>query len=161
MIRDNIPGIVRLGAGLTLLAALSAFAVRAAEAQVVTPGQPQSAGPQRLSLGQAARLAAAQSATVEGAGYRVQEAQARVKEARAGTLPQVSFSPNWSSHTINSASFGFNFPAPAGETPLLDPKGQVIGPVKQWDFRGAVSQSIYDPATQQRVRAARANVSAA
>lgn len=161
MIRNDIPGIIRLGAGLTLLAALSAFAVRAAQAQVVTPGQPQTAGPQRLSLGEAARLAAAQSATVEGAGYRVQEAQARVNEARAGTLPQVSFSPNWSSHTINSASFGFNFPAPAGEKPLLDPKGQIIGPVRQWDFRGAASQSIYDPAMQERVRAARANVTAA
>jgi outer membrane protein len=164
---EFVPRIIKLGAGLTLLAALSAFAVRAAEAQVVTPpsstmpGQPQAGAPQRLSLGQAARLAAAQSANVEGAGYRVQEAQARVKEARAATLPQVSFSPNWSSHTINSASFGFNFPAPAGEKPLLDPAGQIIGPVKQWDFRGAASQSIYDPATQQRVRAARANVTAA
>jgi outer membrane protein TolC len=159
--------IMKLGVGLTLLAALSAFAVRAAEAQVVTPppasstGQPQPVGPQRLSLGEAARMAAAQSASVEGAGYRVQEAQARVKEARAATLPQVSFAPNWSSHTINSASFGFSFPTPAGEKPLLDPKGQIIGPVKQWDFRGSVSQSIYDPATQERVRAARANVTAA
>ena len=159
---------MKLGAGLTLLAALSAFAVREAQAQVVTPPpasapgqQPQAVGPQRLSLGQAARMAAAQSATVEGAGYRVQEAQARVNEARASRLPQVSFSPNWSSHTINSASFGFNFPAPAGEKPLLDPKGQVIGPVKQWDFRGSVSQSLYDPASQERVRAARANVTAA
>ena len=138
MIKDKpYSRIIKLGAGLTLLAALSAFAVRAAEAQVVTPppgstpGQPQQVGPQRLSLGQAARMAAAQSASVEGAGYRVQEAQARVKEARAATLPQVSFSPNWSSHTINSASFGFNFPAPAGEKSLPDPKGQVIGPVKQ------------------------------
>jgi outer membrane protein TolC len=162
-----VTSILKLGAALTLLAALSAFAVRAAQAQVVTPpptspaGQPQAPGTQRLSLGQAARMAAAQSATVEGAGYRVQEAQARVKEARAGTLPQVSFSPTWTSHTINSASFGFNFPAPAGEKPLLDPKGQVIGPVKQWDFRGAVSQSLYDPATQERVRAARAGVTAA
>lgn len=159
---ENFPRIVKLGAGLTLLAALSAFAIRSAEAQVVTPPPSTTPGQaQRLSLGQAARLAAAQSASVEGAGYRVQEAQARVKEARASTLPQVSFSPNWSSHTINSASFGFNFPTAPGEKPLLDPAGQVIGPVKQWDFRGAVSQSIYDPSTQERVRAARANVTAA
>jgi outer membrane protein len=163
---EYVPRMIKLGAALTLLAALSAFAVRTAEAQVIPPSssapvQPQAGTPQRLSLGQAARLAAAQSANVEGAGYRVQEAQARVKEARAATLPQVSFAPNWSSHTINSASFGFNFPTAPGEKPLLDPAGQVIGPVKQFDFRGSASQSIYDPATQQRVRAARANVTAA
>jgi len=38
-----VPRILKLGAALTLLAALSAFAVRAAEAQVVTP--PSSATP--------------------------------------------------------------------------------------------------------------------
>jgi outer membrane protein TolC len=161
MNRNYFPEIVRIGAGVTLLVALSAFFARVAEAQVTTPGQRPVAGPQRLSLGEAARLAAAQSATVEGAGLRVQQAQARVKEERAGTLPQLHFTPNWSSHTINSASFGFNFPTPAGEPPLLDPKGQVIGPVKQWDFRGSVSQSLYDPATRERVRTARANVNAA
>lgn len=161
MNRNYFPEIVRIGAAVTLLVALSAFFARAAGAQVTTPGQAPAAGPQRLSLGEAARLAAAQSASVEGAGLRVQQARARVKEERAGTLPQLHFTPNWSSHTINSASFGFNFPAPAGEKPLLDPKGQVIGPVKQWDFRGSVSQSLYDPATRERVRTARANVNAA
>jgi outer membrane protein TolC len=161
MNRNYFPEIVRIGAAVTLLVALSAFFARAAGAQVTTPGQAPAAGPQRLSLGEAARLAAAQSASVEGAGLRVQQARARVKEERAGTLPQLHFTPNWSSHTVNSASFGFNFPAPAGEKPLLDPKGQVIGPVKQWDFRGSVSQSLYDPATRERVRTARANVNAA
>lgn len=161
MNRNYFPEIVRIGAGVTLLVALSAFFARMAGAQVTTPGWAPVAGPQRLSLGEAARLAAAQSATVEGAGLRVQQAQARVKEERAATLPQLNFSPNWTSHTINSASFGFSFPTPAGEKPLLDPKGQIIGPVKQWDFRGSVSQQLYDPATRERVRTARANVNAA
>src|SRR3954469_23785386 len=65
MINCNyVTRIIKLGAALTLLAALSAFAVRAAEAQVVTPpasatpAQPQPGAVQRLSLGQAARLAA-------------------------------------------------------------------------------------------------------
>jgi outer membrane protein TolC len=152
---------IRFGARLALIAAPSLFGAGPLHAQVTTPTPTPATGPQRLSLGDAARLAAEQSASVEGAGYRVQQAQARVKQERAGTLPQLSFSPNWTSHTVNSASFGFNFPAPAGEKPLLDPAGQVIGPVKQWDFRGAVSQSIYDPATHERVRAARADVNAA
>lgn len=153
MMNSNcFPKIVRLGAGLTLLAALSAFAVRAAQAQTA---------PQRLSLGEAARLAATQNAGVQGAGYRVQAAQARVNEARSAFLPEVSLTPNWTSHTVNSASFGFNFPTQPGVPPLLDPNGQIIGPVKLWDFRGNATYSLYDPVARQRVNAAKLGVSAA
>ena len=147
------PRLIRLGAGLSLLAALIAFAARAAEGQTSTT--------QRLSLGDAARLAAQQTAGVQSAQFRVQEAQARVTQAKSSLLPQVEAVPNWTSRTVNSASFGFNFPAEPGKPPLLDPNGQIIGPVKFYDFRGQVSQSVYDPAASQRVRAARANVSAA
>ncbi len=149
----NYPKIIRLGAGLSLIAALLAFFVRVAEAQVATP--------QRLSLGDAARLAAAQAAAVQSAATRVQEAQARVTQSRSALLPQLSAVPNWSSHTVNSASFGFDFPAPPGQPPLLDPNGQIIGPVKFWDFRGEASQSLLDLGATGRVRAARAGVVAA
>src|SRR5262245_38425024 len=137
MINSNrFPTIIRLGAGLTLLAALSAFLVRAAEAQT----------PVRLSLGDAARLAAGQAATVQSANYRVDEAKARVNQSRAALKPQLSAEPNWVDHTVNSASFGFNFPPPTPDAkPLLDPNGQIIGPVKMWDFRANASQSLYDP----------------
>jgi outer membrane protein TolC len=145
--------VIRLGAGLSLLAALIAFAARAAEGQTPTT--------QRLSLGDAARLAAQQTAGVQSAQFRVQEAQARVTQAKSSLLPQIEAVPNWTSRTVNSASFGFNFPAEPGKPPLLDPNGQIIGPVKFYDFRGQVSQSVYDPAASQRVRAARANVNAA
>jgi outer membrane protein TolC len=91
----------------------------------------------------------------------VQQAQARVTQSRSALLPQVDVTPNWSSHTVNSASFGFNFPAAPGEKPLLDPNGQLIGPVKMWDFRGGVSQTLYDAEATQRVRASRAGVNAA
>jgi len=144
---------IRIGAGLSVLAALLAFAARVASAQ-----EP---GPRRLSLGEAARLAAAQTAVVQSAQLRVDQARARVTESRSSLLPQVGLSPSWSSHTVNSASFGFNFPAPAGEKPLLDPNGQIIGPVRFWDFRGQVSQTLVDPAASQRVKAARAGVTAA
>ena len=146
---------IRIGAGLSVLAALLAFAARVASAQE-TGG-----GPRRLSLGEAARLAAAQTAVVQSAQLRVEQARARVTESRSSLLPQVGLSPAWSSHTVNSASFGFNFPAPAGEKPLLDPNGQIIGPVRFWDFRGQVSQTLVDPAASQRVKAARAGVTAA
>jgi outer membrane protein len=144
---------IRRGAGLSLLVALLAFVARAAQGQ--TPGV------QRLSLGDAARLAAQQTAGVQSAQYRVQEAQARVSQAKSALLPQVSAIPNWSSRTVNSASFGFNFPAQPGQPPLLDPNGQIIGPVKFYDFRGQASQTLYDRSANERVRAARANVSAA
>jgi outer membrane protein len=147
------PRMIRIGAGLSLLAALLAFAARAAGAQTTTP--------QRLSLGDAARLAAQQTAGVQSAQFRVQEAQSRVTQAKSSLLPQVEAVPNWTSHTLNSASFGFNFPAEPGQPPLLNPNGQIIGPVKFYDFRGQASQSLYNPAASQRVRAARANVSAA
>ena len=147
------PRVIRLGAGLSLLAALIAFAARAAEGQTPTV--------QRLSLGDAVRLAAQQTAGVQSAQFRVQEAQARVTQAKSSLLPQVEAIPNWTSRTVNSASFGFNFPAEPGKPPLLDPNGQIIGPVRFYDFRGQVSQSVYDPAASQRIRAARANVTAA
>ena len=149
----NYPKIIRLGAGLSLLAALLAFFVRVSEAQ--TPA------PQRLSLGDAARLAAAQTAAVQGAAARVQQAQGRVTQSRSALLPQIEAVPNWSSHTVNSASFGFNFPTAPGQPPLLDPNGQIIGPVKLYDLRGQASQSLFDPGALGRVRAARAGVAAA
>ena len=147
------PKIIRIGAGLTILAALLAFLVRAAEAQ--TPAV------QRLSLGDAARLAAAQTAGVQSAQARVDEAHARVRESRSALLPQIEATPSWTSHTLNSASFGFNFPAPPGQPPLLDPNGQIIGPVKLWDFRGQASQSLFDPSARERVKAAQTGVVAA
>ena len=146
---------IRIGAGLSVLAALLAFAARVASAQD-TGG-----GARRLSLGEAARLAASQTAAVQSAQLRVDQARARVTESRSSLLPQVGLTPTWTSHTVNSASFGFNFPAAPGEKPLLDPNGQIIGPVRFWDFRGNVSQTLIDPAAAQRVRAARAGVTAA
>ncbi|HVX42191.1 MAG TPA: TolC family protein [Gemmatimonadaceae bacterium] len=145
--------IIRIGAWLSVVAALLAFAVRAAEAQGPTP--------RRLSLADAARMAAAQTAGVESAEAQVQAAQARVTQSRSALLPQIEAVPNWTSHTVNSASFGFNFPAAPGQKPLLDPNGQIIGPVKLYDFRAQASQTLFDPAAQQRVRAARASVTAA
>src|SRR5262249_212280 len=56
----------------------------------------------------------------------------------------------------------FNLPpATPGAKPLLNPNGQVLGPVRIWDFRGKLNQSIYDPTTNQRIRAAKSGVYAA
>lgn len=151
--------VMRIGAGLSLIAALLAFVARAATAQ--TPAQSPPGGTIRLSLGEAARLAASQTAGVQSAEARVSEAQARVLQSRSSLLPQIEAVPNWTSHNLNSASFGFNFPTAPGQPPLLDPNGQIIGPVKLWDFRGQGSQTLYNPQAAQQVRAARAGVTAA
>ena len=150
---DIHPRIIRIGAGLAVLASLLAFVARSAQGQSPTV--------QRLSLGEAARLAAVQTASVQSAQYHVQEAQARVTQSRSSLLPRVSAVPVWTSHTLNSASFGFDFPAQPGQPPLLDPDGQIIGPVKLFDFRGEASQTLYDPGATGRVRTARASVNAA
>jgi outer membrane protein TolC len=150
----TFPRIIRIGAGLSLLVALLAFLVRSAEGQTPTE-------PKRLTLGEAARLAAAQTANVQSAQLRVQEAQSRVLQQKAALLPQVDAEPNWTSRTINSATFGFSIPPAPGQKPLLNPNGQILGPIKIWDFRGQASQSIYDPAAKQRVNAAKAGVGSA
>jgi len=111
--------------------------------------------PLSLSLGDAARLAAEQSAPALAAELRSQEAAARVTERRADLFPTLSTYALESGHTLNSATFGFDFPAAPGEKPLLDPNGQIIGPVNTLDLRGRVTLPAVDFAARQRVTSAR------
>jgi outer membrane protein TolC len=150
-----LPKAIRIGALLSVIAALVAFGVRVSEAQ--TPPPP----PRKLSLGEAARLAASQVAQVMSARLRVEEAKARVTQARAALLPQISAFPNWTSVTINSASFGIHFPTQPGQAPLFDPNGSIIGPINLFDFRAGLSQTLYDPEAHAKVAAAQSNVAAA
>jgi outer membrane protein len=114
--------------------------------------------PISLTLGDAARLAARQSAPAIEADLRTREAEARVTQRRADLLPSVSTSALESGHTLNSATFGFDFPAAPGEKPLLDPAGQIIGPVKTLDVRGQVRVPAIDFAARERVQTARVGV---
>ncbi|HJP84638.1 MAG TPA: TolC family protein [Gemmatimonadaceae bacterium] len=109
-----------------------------------------------LSLGDAARLAARQSALAEGARLRANEAEARVRERRADLLPNLSAYANQSGHTFNTATFGIDFPAPPGQPPLFDPAGQVLGPVNLVDIRGRVQQNLLDFSAIGRVKSAQA-----
>jgi outer membrane protein len=156
-VNPRLPKAIRIGAVLSLIAALVAFGVRVSEAQTPTAPPP----PRKLSLGEAARLAASQVAIVMSARARVEEAKARVTQARAALLPQISAFPNWSSVTINSASFGIKFPTQPGQAPLFDPNGSIIGPINLFDFRGGLTQTFYDPETHAKVSAAQSNVAAA
>ncbi len=120
----------------------------------------QQTAPETLSLGEAARLAARQSAPSIIAQLQIRQAEARVTQVRADLLPSLRTSALESGHTINSATFGFSFPTPEGETPLLDPNGQIIGPVNTLDLRAHVTVPAIDFAARERVGVARQSVRA-
>jgi outer membrane protein len=132
---------------------LTALAVR------VTAGQ---APPTvRLTLGEAARAAAQHSAAADMARVRVDEAKARVTQARSALLPNFSGSVLQSGHTFNTVTFGITFPSAPGSPPLFDPNGQIEGPVNLLDLRGKVTQSLYDASARARVRASEVGITAA
>jgi outer membrane protein len=118
-------------------------------AQAVAP-----AGP--LTIGDAARLAARQSAVAQGARLRADEADARVRERRSELLPNVSSYVQEAGRTFNTSTLGIDFPSPPGVPPLFDPAGQVEGPVNTLDVRGRVQQNIVDFGALGRVRSAKA-----
>ena len=109
-----------------------------------------------LSLGDAARLAAQQSAVAQGARLRADEAQARVRQRRADLLPTVSSYVQEAGRTFNTSTLGIDFPTPAGQKPIFDPKGQVEGPINTLDIRGRVQQNLLDFGAIGRVRSAQA-----
>jgi outer membrane protein len=112
--------------------------------------------PVRLTLGDAARLAAHQSAIAQGARLRADEAQARVRQRKADLLPTVSGYVQEAGRTFNTSTLGIEFPTPPGQPPVFDPKGQVEGPVNTLDVRGRVQQNLLDFAAFGRVRSAQA-----
>ena len=136
------------------------FVVLAATPLAARAQAPAGDSPLTLSIGDAARLAARQGALTEAALARVDEAQARVTQRRADLLPNVTALASDNQRTVNSASFGFNFPSLPGQPPFLDPNGQVIGPVNNADVRGRVSQTLLDMGAVGRVRTARAQAQA-
>jgi outer membrane protein TolC len=118
------------------------------------PAQPGTVIP--LSLGDAARLAARQSAVAQGARLRADEAEARVRQRKADLLPNVSSYVQEAGRTFNTSTLGIDFPATPGNPPLFDPKGQVEGPVNTLDVRGRVQQNLLDFSAIGRVRQAQA-----
>lgn len=124
------------------------------------PLHAQQPAPQRLSLADAVRMAARQSAIVQTAGLQTSAANARVSETRSAFLPNFGAGATEMQTTLNSATFGFNFPTQPGQPPLLDPLGQSIGPVATLDVRAHASQTLFDPAALGRLRASRAGAAA-
>ena len=137
----------RLPRILSLLAMLLPLAFARLHAQAPEPVA--------LSLGDAARLAAKQNATVVAARYRAEQADARVTQRRADILPNFSASALENGRTLNTATFGIDFPAPPGQPPVFDPDGQLEGPVNTLDTRAHFSQSLFDAGAFGRIKSAR------
>jgi len=113
-----------------------------------------------LSLGDAARVAARQSAISRGARLRADEAGARVRERRSELLPNLSSYIQEAGRTFNTSTLGIDFPATPGNPPLFDPQGQVEGPINTLDVRGRVQQNLLDFGALGRVRSAQADARA-
>ncbi|MFL5594487.1 MAG: TolC family protein [Gemmatimonadaceae bacterium] len=137
-----------IGARLLIAAAATALNVQAANGQ--------NAASVSLTLGDAARLAARQSALAQGARLRADEAQARVRERKADLLPTFTSYVQEAGRTFNTSTLGIEFPTPPGQQPVFDPKGQVEGPVNTLDVRARVQQNLLDFGALGRVRSAQA-----
>ena len=112
-----------------------------------------SASSTRLTIGDAARMAARNSAPAQTALVRVAEARARVQQSRADLLPSLNGSAFQFTRTVNTASFGFSLPG-------LNPNGQIIGPFHNLDMRATAAAPLLNLGAFARLRAAGAAVTA-
>lgn len=110
--------------------------------------------PQDLSLGDAARLAARNSAPVVAARHRAEQVRGRAAEIRSALLPRVTASFADGKRTFNTATLGLPLPG-------FRPEGQIIGPVRTVDVRGRLVANVVDPAAYGRLLVARASVASA
>ena len=139
----------------------------AASALIAATGGPvgAQASPQtpavRLTLGDAARAAVEHSAVADIARAGIDEAKARVRQAKSALLPNVTGAVQQTGRSFNTATLGIDFPTAPGTPPFFDPNGQVISGVNATDFRGRVAQTVYDQGARARVRASESGVTAA
>ncbi|WP_439643823.1 TolC family protein [Gemmatimonas sp.] len=124
-------------------------------------GSSQSDAQTRLSLGDAARLAAKQNGAIDVARAKVAQADARVTQRRGALFPDLAAAVQQSERTLNSATFGFSFNNPATGRPLLRPDGELLGPVPTLDLRYRVQAPLIDLGKYQSWRASQATVGAA
>jgi outer membrane protein TolC len=115
----------------------------------------------RLTLGDAARLAADRATRVLEARAQAEAADARVETATSALLPRLDADLYRGARTFNTASFGLDFPTLPGQTPLFDPDGEVIGPVNSTDVRARAEIPLLDLGAWGRRRGAQASAAAA
>lgn len=134
------------------VALISSISIAAAPLAAQT-GSSSTEAPSTLSIGDAARIAARNSAPAQSAQIRIAEAQARARQSRASLLPSLNGSASQFTRTLNTASFGFSLPG-------LNPNGQIIGPFHVLDARAQVQAPLFDFGAFARYRAAGAAVTA-
>src|SRR5205823_5179297 len=100
--------------------------------------------PLRLSFADAVRLASGEVPVVALATLRTDEANARVRQARAALLPSVSVGGFWLNRSFNSRSIGISFPGIP----------ELIGPFNNYDARFSATQTLFDWSSVRRVSAA-------
>lgn len=109
----------------------------------------------RLSFADAVSRAAATAPAVAVAGLELDEADARVREARSALLPTFGVGGEWVNRSYSSKSFGFNFPTIPGVPAFLP---NVIPPFNNYDGRFTATETLLDLSSLGRVRAAHAQV---
>ena len=124
---------------VTLCGAICTFAPGSVKGQAA----PEQVPTHPITLGEAVRLAAHNSSATQAAQYRVYQADARVRQARSAILPNISAIGSDGTRTFNSTSLGF--PSIPGQPPLFDPDGQIVGPLRNIDYRGRITQPLFDP----------------
>jgi outer membrane protein len=111
--------------------------------------------PHTLTLGQAARLAAHHSAHALEAQARARQANARTGQSRAQFLPSIDavLTPA-SSHSYNTGPLlgNLNFGIP-GQPPLIDPNGQVVGPISEITYGARAADTLFSFGAISRYRA--------
>ena len=110
----------------------------------------QSPAPLRLSFAEAVHQA---TPSVAIAGFRADEATARLRQARAGLLPSISIAGSWVNRNFNPRTLGFNLPGLS--LPTLVPSFNV------YDGRARLTQTLFDFSNLGRVSAAKSQVTAA
>jgi len=124
----------------------------------VLQAQARSASALRLSFAGAVRQASGASAdtapaAVTIAGFRSDAAGARVRQARAALLPNLTLAGSWVNRTFNPQTLGFKLPGV--NLPSLVP------PFNAYDGRARVTQTLFDLSSVSRVSAARGQLNAA
>jgi outer membrane protein TolC len=122
---------------------LAALTVTAAALLAPTRGAAQAVAPQRLTLAAAVQRATEAAPGVQTAGYRMDDARARVGEARSRLLPSLSLAGTWLNRSENLAAFGLTEP---GLPPFIQP-------FNNWDARVRLTQAVFDYSGWQHLRA--------
>ncbi|BAH37573.1 MAG TPA: TolC family protein [Gemmatimonas aurantiaca] len=115
----------------------------------------------RITLGDAARLAAKQNGAIDISKARVEQAAARATQRRGALFPDLAGAIIQSERTLNTATFGFSFVNPVTGAPMMRPDGELLGPVPTIDLRYRVQAPLLDLGKWGSWRAAQASTTAA